>query len=79
MFKIHKNNGNSIKRIFYEENPEFNTHLDDLHECLIAGLPYKTSEVLFTIDQQAYINFLQEYLSDLSLNSEDLVNEDEEE
>ena len=70
--KTHKNNLSSIKQIYYNDNPDFNTHLDNLYECLIAGLPYKTSETLFTIDQQSYINLLQEYLSDLSLNYEDL-------
>ncbi|WP_013320836.1 abortive infection family protein [Gloeothece verrucosa] len=79
LFKTHKNNLTSSKIPYYEDNPEFNIYLDSLYECSIAGLPYKTSDVLFKIDQQAYINFLQEYLSDLSVNPEDLSNEDEKE
>lgn len=41
--------------INYEDNPEFNEHLDDLDEkVVVSGIPMLPSEVLYKTDYQAY-------------------------
>lgn len=53
------------ERISYEDNPEFNDWVDQIHEppVMIFELPYKHSEILFHLDRQAYTDALQEHLA----------------
>lgn len=49
-------------RLFYSENSDFNDYLDDIHEvCIIVGVPYAVSELLFYTDEKAYREALLEY------------------
>ena len=52
------------ERMSYEDNPEFNDWVDQIHELpvMIFELPYKHSEILFHLDRQAYSEALQEHL-----------------
>ena len=54
------------ERISYEDNPEFNDWVDQIHELpvMIFELSYKHSDILFHLDRQAYSNSLQEHLAD---------------
>lgn len=46
----------------YEENEAFNAFIDDAHDLIrIFDLEYRPSEVLFSIDQEAYRSMLAEY------------------
>ena len=53
------------ERISYEDNPEFNDWVDQIHEppVMIFELPYNHSEILFHLDRQAYSDALQEHLA----------------
>lgn len=53
------------ERISYEDNPEFNDWVDQIHEppVMIFELPYKHSEILFHLDRQAYGDALHEYIA----------------
>jgi hypothetical protein len=58
------------ERISYEDNPEFNDWVDQIHEppVMIFELPYNHSEILFHLDRQAYSDALQEHLANLDLD-----------
>lgn len=53
------------ERISYEDNPEFNDWVDQIHELpvMIFDLPYRHSEILFHLDRQVYRDALQEHLT----------------
>lgn len=53
------------ERLSYEDNPEFNEWVDQIHEppVMIFELPYKHSEILFQLDRQAYGDAHKEYLA----------------
>jgi hypothetical protein len=67
LWNVHKSYSPTGKpeRISYEDNPEFNDWVDQIHEpaVMIFELPYKHSEILFQLDRQAYSDALQEHLS----------------
>ena len=49
-------------RLEYEDNPDFNNWIDDVHEPVrIFEVECRASEVLFQVDQEAYRIYLAEY------------------
>ena len=67
LWNVHKSYSPTVRpeRISYEDNPEFNDWVDEIHELpvMIFELPYKHSEILFHLDRQAYSDALQEHLT----------------
>jgi hypothetical protein len=52
-------------RLRYEDSADFNTYVDEVNEIVkIFELEYQPSEVLFSIDQQAYRDLLAGYTPD---------------
>ncbi len=53
-----------MERLSYEDNPEFNEWVDQIHEpaVMIFELPYQHSEILFHVDRKAYVSALQEHI-----------------
>lgn len=51
--------------VMYADNPAFNDSVDEAHELVrIFELEYRPSEVLYHVDNRAYMNFLQGYEGD---------------
>lgn len=50
-----------------EDNPDFNQHVDDLHEVFIFDGVYSASEVLFRVDPEAYRDSLANFRADQAL------------
>ena len=61
------------ERLLYEDNPEFNEWVDQIHESpvMIFELPYKQSEILFHLDRQAYGDTLQEHIANSEQDEND--------
>jgi len=68
IFKTHKSYiTQALKRIKYQDNPEFNRYIDDDHEqILILGLPYSPSEILYNLDRNAYYEALIDYINNIN-------------
>jgi hypothetical protein len=53
------------KRVEYADNEGFNAFVDESHEPInIFTLSYRPSEVLYSVDYQAYVESLNSYLSE---------------
>lgn len=49
-------------RLEYADNPEFNEYLDETNpQVMVASLAYRPSEVLFYVDNQAYLDLLLDW------------------
>lgn len=71
IFKAHKNGKDLHEntRISYGDYSDFDNDLDDSYDpIMIFDLPYKLSEVLFRVDQQAYFDLLSGYLNRKNTN-----------
>lgn len=66
VFSVHKEYGvtATAKRIRFGEHEEFDEYIDDLNGVVeIFDLQYRPSEVLFRVDDEAYLDKLNEYLA----------------
>jgi hypothetical protein len=64
LFKTHRKGTQSFSstRVRYEEQTIFNEYLDGSYEAIeIFDLRYRPSEIIFTLDREAYCNFLAEF------------------
>jgi len=65
LYRVHRQDTTPPRKALleYDDNPEFNEWLDDQTEAIqILSLPpYRPSEVLFNVDQEAYRDLLTEY------------------
>jgi len=53
------------KRIEYADNEAFNAFVDDSHQPInVFSFSYRPSEVLYSVDYQAYVDSLNSYLSE---------------
>lgn len=60
-----------VSRLAYEDNVEFNEYVDDANEAVrIFDLRYQPSEVLFSVDSEAYRTLLSEFDVEGDLNDE---------
>lgn len=60
-----------VSSVEYDDNPEFNDYLDlDNDPVVISGLTYAASEVLFNVDQEAYLDLLGDFLDAWNDSSE---------
>ena len=68
LYRVHRQDQMRPKQTMleYQHNPEFNEWLDE--QCgpvqILALPPYRPSDVLFNVDQEAYRDILAEYLSE---------------
>lgn len=67
LHRVHRQDAvrETSSRLAYEDNQGFNDYVDYANEpAQIFHLEYKASEVLFTVDQEAYKDLLANYLGD---------------
>jgi hypothetical protein len=68
LFRVHQTypSQHPARRIRYEDHPQFNDHVDGIYESVeIFGTRYLVSEMLFSSDQEAYREFLFEFVSQI--------------
>lgn len=60
LFRVHKGYSDieAPPTLQLGDHPEFNAYLDENNSVEIEGLPFQASEVLFTLDQEAYRDLL---------------------
>lgn len=64
LHRVHKQEryAGARARLEYEDNKEFNSYVDDANDQVkIFDLTYSASEVLFTVDREAYRDLLADY------------------
>lgn len=64
LFRTHRHYSSSAPSspLRYEDHPEFNNYVDQVNESVkIFNFEYRSSEVLFFVDQQAYKDLLEDY------------------
>jgi len=64
LYRVHRSKPEATirARLEYRDNPEFNNYIDDNHELVkIFKLEYRSSEVFFAIDPEAYKDALKTY------------------
>jgi abortive infection Abi-like protein len=64
LHRVHRQERNSLPniRLEYNDNESFNAYIDEANgEVRVFDLAYRSSEVLFAVDQQAYHDLLSTY------------------
>jgi|CXWL01.1.fsa_nt_gi hypothetical protein len=67
LHRIHRQDGSVVPsaKLTYDDNPDFNNYVDFANDPIqIFHLEYKTSEVLFNVDLEAYRDLLANYCDD---------------
>jgi hypothetical protein len=64
LYGVHRQDRTSSAsaRAMYDENPEFNTYIDEVHEIIrIFDSEFRPSEVLFDMEPETYRIYLREH------------------